>query len=108
MFKKSIEEFFSGSCKSGCIEINFAWGDKFKDAWFGCTISNRKSTYWFGLTQDGANAYNFNKLADFKSAKVFDGKSLEVIWSELEIFPDSSSMPVWYYEEKAKDKNTNK
>ena len=37
---------------------------------------NGRDVYWFGLTSDGKNAFDYATFEDFSTAKVFDGKSL--------------------------------
>lgn len=41
---------------------------------------DEKAIYWFGLTEDGSQAYNFDSFKQFSSAKVFYGKSMKEIW----------------------------
>ena len=75
--------------ESLCIEIFFAVkeSDKFDRCWMGKMPSRetQKDIFWYGLTPDGKNAYDYPKLEDFLSADVFDGKSLTEIWNEVEI-----------------------
>lgn len=42
--------------------------------------------YWFGLTKDGQNAYDFYSFEKMSEAKVFDGKNLKEIRDSVEIF----------------------
>jgi len=42
-----------------------------------------KYGYWFGLTQDGNNAYDFLTFDEFANAKVFDGRSLVEVWENV-------------------------
>lgn len=41
--------------------------------------------YWFGLTADGKNAFDYPTFEEFSNAKVFDGKSLVEIWDTVTI-----------------------
>ncbi len=72
-----------------CIEIAFSVKDceKFGFCWMG-KMSGKKSKavlYWFGLTEDGNNAFDYCTLEELVSAKVFDGRSLFEIWDEVTI-----------------------
>ena len=42
-----------------------------------------KVGYWFGLTQDGKNAFEFSTFDEFSNAKVFDGRSLVEVWENV-------------------------
>ena len=44
-----------------------------------------KDVYWFGLTSDGKNAFDYSTFEDFSTAKVFDGKSLIEIWDAVTV-----------------------
>ncbi|WP_195266845.1 hypothetical protein [Clostridium sp. 1001275B_160808_H3] len=58
-----------------CIEMNFCIDDdiEYQDCWLGKTSNkdNNKEIYWYGLVEDGSQAYNYDCLEDFFSAKVF-------------------------------------
>jgi len=48
-----------------------------------------KEVYWYGLTSDGLQAYDYAKLEDILNSKVFHGKSLcdvieKVTWYSLD------------------------
>ncbi|NLD48268.1 MAG: hypothetical protein GX660_13925 [Clostridiaceae bacterium] len=43
-------------------------------------IETNKVIYWFGLTKDGKQAYDYDSFNEIINAKVFGGKSLEEIW----------------------------
>ena len=72
-----------------CIEIAFSIKDceKFSSCWMGKTPEEKSKadTYWFGLTEDGNNAYEYRTFEDFASAKVFEGRSLVEIWYKVTI-----------------------
>jgi hypothetical protein len=75
---------------SRCIEIMFAvnGSEKFDECWMG-KMPDRKTkedVFWFGLTADGKNAYDYSTFEDYSSAKVFDGKSLFEIWDNITIY----------------------
>ena len=67
-----------------CIEIFFMvkGSDKFDCCWMGKLPDQKtkKDTFWYGLTPDGKNAYDYPTFEEFSSAHVFDGKSLLEIW----------------------------
>lgn len=69
------------------IEIEFSVDncDAFQSAWLG-KMSDReanKAIYWFGLTEDGSQAYDFVSFEEFVNAKVFNDKSLIEIWDSI-------------------------
>ena len=70
-----------------CIEIAFSVKDqgKFSSCWMGKTPEeeSKADSYWFGLTEDGNNAFEYRTFEEFVSAKVFDGRSLFEIWNEV-------------------------
>ena len=54
--------------------------------WGKCQIrKQRKMFFWFGLTPDGDNAYDYPTFEEFSFAKIFDGKSLMEIWDNIVI-----------------------
>ncbi len=63
-----------------CVEILFSvnGSEMFDSCWMGKTPDEDKNNdiYWFGLTSDGKNAFNYSTFEEFSSAKVFDGKAL--------------------------------
>ena len=72
-----------------CIEIAFSVKDqgKFSSCWMGKTPEeeSKADSYWFGLTEDGDNAFEYCTFEEFVFAKVFDGRSLFDIWDEVTI-----------------------
>ena len=72
-----------------CLEIEFSvnGSDKFDNCWMGKLFDRKrkKDVYWFGLTADGSNAFDYSTFEEFASAKVFDGKSLTQIWEEVTV-----------------------
>ena len=72
-----------------CIEILFSVKgiDKFDYSWMG-KMPDRKTkqdVFWYGLTPDGKNAYDYPTFKEFSSADVFDGKSLREVWDNIVI-----------------------
>ena len=72
-----------------CIEIFFVvqGSDKFDSCWMGKMPDKqtKKDTFWYGLTPDGKNAYDYPTFEEFSSADIFDGKSLLEIWDSIVI-----------------------
>lgn len=73
-----------------CIEISFAVNnsDKYDDCWMGKLFDDKigKDVYWFGLTSDGKNAYDYLTFDEMSSAEVFDGRSIFDVWNDITIF----------------------
>ena len=72
-----------------CIEILFSvkGNYKFKYSWMG-KMPDRKTkqdVFWYGLTPDGRNTYDYPTFEEFSSADVFDGKSLWEVWDNIVI-----------------------
>ena len=70
-----------------CVEILFSVKEskKYDCCWMGKLPDkkNGRDVYWFGLTSDGKNAFDYATFEDFSTAKVFDGKSLIEIWDAV-------------------------
>ncbi len=45
---------------------------------------NQKDCYWYGLTPDGTQAYDYHSLQKLCHAPVFDGQSLFDLWDRVE------------------------
>jgi len=73
-----------------CIEIDFYIDGcvEYSSSWLGKVIDNDtdEASYWFGLTEDGLQAYDFNSFEEFTNAKVFKGKSLKDIWHLVSLY----------------------
>ena len=72
-----------------CVEILFLVkeSEKFDYCWMG-KMPDRKTkqdVFWYGLTSDGKNAYDYPTFEEFASANIFDGKSLLQIWDNIVI-----------------------
>ena len=72
-----------------CVEILFSVHKrkKFDCCWMGKRHDKKigQDVYWFGLTTDGKNAFDYPTFEEFSSAKVFDGKSLSEIWDTVTV-----------------------
>ena len=65
-------------------EINFSIvsDEIYDDCWMGC-FSDGDTPYWFGLTPDGKQAYDYATADELLSAKVFNGKSMAELWDKV-------------------------
>ena len=73
-----------------CIEIEFCVDicDAYQTSWLGKMVDSntKKTVYWFGLTEDGSQAYDFNSFEQFVNAKIFhDRKSIKEIWNSVSL-----------------------
>ena len=72
-----------------CVEVLFSvYGNpKYDCCWMGKLPDkkNGRDVYWFGLTADGKNAFDYPSFEEFSTAKVFDGKSLSEIWNTVTV-----------------------
>lgn len=73
---------------NSCIEINFCiYNDvKYEDCWMGKMPDKNnvnKEIYWYGLVEDGSQAYDYDCLDDILNAKVFKNKSICDIWESI-------------------------
>ena len=72
-----------------CIEIYFRVDGNiaYQECWMGKILqeSATKSSFWFGLTPDGSQAYDYDSFEELVSAKVFSSKSLKEIWDSVSI-----------------------
>ena len=84
--------------KTACIEIEFmvSNSDKFCQCWMGKLYDKEidKEACWFGLTEDGMNAYDYISFEEMSQATVFDGKSLKDVWNDVEIISIDGCEPV--------------
>lgn len=70
-----------------CIEIEFSVddSDEYELSWLGkmWDRETNKVIYWFGLTDDGLQAYEFDSFEAFINTKVFLGKSIKEVWDSI-------------------------
>lgn len=83
--KYCIEISFS---VKGMAEYAFCWMGKMPDQ-----ADKAKDCYWYGLTPDGSQAYDYDNLDDFLSAPVFDGCSLRQVWKDVTLDSVNGSEP---------------
>ena len=72
---------------NACIEIEFFLDDfsEYGSCWLGKTINEEthQAVYWYGLTPDGSQSYDFDSLHDFVSAPIFHDKSIKERWDSI-------------------------
>ena len=72
-----------------CIEIEFCVDncDPYQTSWLGKMVDREtnKVIYWFGLAEDGSQAYDFDSFEEFVNAKVFYDKSIKEIWDSVSL-----------------------
>ena len=83
-----IAQLFSLDTKRRfCVEIQFmlTGNDKFDYCWMGKMWSReeQRDVYWYGLTADGKNAYDYTTFEEMAAAPVFDGLSLKEVWDRV-------------------------
>ena len=75
--------------KKFCVEIQFMLegNSKFDCCWMGKMWSRewKRDEFWYGLTADGKNAFDFSSFDEMASAPVFDGLSLKEVWDHVVI-----------------------
>lgn len=83
-----------------CAEIAFRLTDseKFSLCWMGklYSVDEKRDVYWFGLTADGQNAYDYPTFAEMANAPVFDGWSLKDVWDRVVILEVNGCDPEVY------------
>ena len=93
------------------IEVSFCVdnSEEYQNAWLGKMMDSEteQEVFWYGLTPDGSQAYDFATFDDFVNAKVFQGKSIKEIWGSISIFglggaPPEEMLPL--YLERSKEK----
>lgn len=88
--------------KERCIEIEFMLSNskKYYQCWMGKCYDKSidRDAYWFGLTEDGNNAYDYTSFDDMSNAPVFDGKSLQEVWNDIEIISVDGCEPLERFE----------
>jgi hypothetical protein len=79
----SYDVFQNNSCIE--IEFNVDHDDIYREAWLGKIPdkNTNRNSYWFGLTHDGTQAYEFDSFEEFTNAKVFRGNSIKEIWNSI-------------------------
>ena len=75
---------------NACIEVEFSIEDaeEYTSCWLGKMPDpeTSKEIYWFGLVEDGSQAYDFDTFEQFASAKVFRTNCLKELWPLVFIY----------------------
>jgi len=75
--------------KNSCVEILFSIKDhpRFSCCWMGklWDPGAKKEAFWYGLTEDGKNAFDYRSFEEMIQAPVFEGKSLAECWPQVVI-----------------------
>lgn len=75
--------------KKLCVEIQFMLqnNQKYDYCWMGKMWSRekKKDVFWYGLTPDGKNAFDYSSFDEMANAPVFDGLSLKDVWNQIVI-----------------------
>ena len=75
--------------QDSCIEIEFCVDNCsiYQESWLGKMIDKdtKKVIYWFGLTEDGSQAFDFDSFEQFENAKIFHSKSIKEIWNSISV-----------------------
>jgi hypothetical protein len=72
-----------------CIEVLFCVDNDlvYESCWFGKTTDKENTEcYWYGLVEDGSQAYEFNTVDEFINAKIFRGKNIKEIWNLISLY----------------------
>ena len=88
-FDQITKLFEFDSKKKYCVEIQFMviGSEKYDYCWMGKMWSKEEKcdVYWYGLTADGENAYDYPTFEEMSNAPVFDGYSLKEVWDRIVI-----------------------
>ncbi len=87
---EQIEKLFSFNTKKKfCVEIQFVLkgNPKYDYCWMGKLWSKDegRDVFWYGLTADGKNAYDYSSFEEMAASPVFDGLSLKDVWQQIVI-----------------------
>jgi len=96
-FDKLSHMFAVETKKEYCLEIGFSvlGSEKFSSCWMGKQFDEEKQQdiYWYGLTEDGENAYEYISFEEMSDACVFDGRNLKEIWNKVELWSVDGAEP---------------
>ena len=78
-----------------CQEILFDVenSEKYHHCWMGAINKNGNIEFWFGLTQDRKEAYDYTSFEEMISSPVFMGKTLKEVWENIDILSVNSCEP---------------
>lgn len=83
---------------NACYEIAFKIdGDsKYDYCWMGKMAEDSKSPqpiYWYGLVDDGSEAYDYRSADEFINARIFHGKCIKELYEAMTILSIDSCDP---------------
>ena len=80
------------------IAFSVSGSDKFKYCWMGKMSDDitKEDVYWFGLTEDGKNAFDYPTFEELSSAMVFDGRTLFELWDNITVLEINACDPEEY------------
>jgi len=83
-FKKLLTAPMPDNC---CQEILFELenSEKYNHCWMGAINKNGSTKYWFGLTKNGNEAYDYTNFDQMTSTPIFNGKTLKEVWECTDI-----------------------
>jgi len=88
-FDQITKLFAFNTKKRFCVEIQFMLrnSQKYDYCWMGKMWSSdeQKDVFWYGLTHDGKNAFDYPSFEEMANAPVFDGLSLKDVWDQIAI-----------------------
>jgi len=103
MDKISFDEFrrimaYDVVKNQNCIEVWFDVDNcpDYQESWLGKMVDKetKEPVYWFGLVEDGSQAYDYDSFEEFVDAKVFHNKSLREIWDSVSLISiDGCNVP---------------
>jgi len=72
-----------------CIEVCFYVDEckKYDLCWLGKMLDKNTNDpiFWYGLVEDGSEAYDYDSFEKFSNAKVFHGNNIKDIWNMIVI-----------------------
>jgi hypothetical protein len=88
-FEQIMNYDVSNNQHSQEIEIWFCIDNStdYYSSWLGKMLDNetKKEIYWYGLVEDGTQAYDFDSFEQFINAKVFNDKNIKDIWDSVSL-----------------------
>ncbi len=100
MHKITFEDFYyimsyDITKNHACIEIEFMIDNckDYQNSWLGKMLDKetKKESYWYGLVEDGSQAYDYDSFEEFANAKIFCDKSIREIWSSVSLLSIDAS-----------------
>ncbi len=79
------------------VSFEISGDEEYHDCWMGNMGAVDDMPYWFGLTPDGKQAYEYKTFDEMLSAPVFHGQSLQSIIDKVDILTIDSCDPEWMY-----------